>query len=317
MLLRLDRITDEQRLQVVLLVDQMVYTTDTKKLFIGDGNTPGGVDLFDTIIDSKIPKNTLTLQFLSDDERLSQVIDSNKVIYTFDKGELFVGDGKIVGGLIVVPSHITNIEEDKLPRLGGSLDINKQDIFGEGSIFISGFINADYIKANSSISADVIDTDKISNGTVGLIIEPGSRGLTISGIQQSGKAMGAVITTKQARGSLDAPEVTQKGDLLSGIHATVFNGQSYKMVGGLGFEQFDDVTPEGFIPTHFRVLLTRETTDPVILEFDNTGLLTSPAIKVGSYTTESLPQATEGTIVFDSITKQFKGYNGSNWVVLG
>jgi len=51
MLLRLNRITDDLRLQHVLLQDEMVYTTDTNRLFIGDGETVGGQDVATMLID--------------------------------------------------------------------------------------------------------------------------------------------------------------------------------------------------------------------------------------------------------------------------
>jgi hypothetical protein len=50
MLLRLDRILEEQRLQIVLLKDQIIYTTDTCKLYIGDGETIGGIDLAEAFV---------------------------------------------------------------------------------------------------------------------------------------------------------------------------------------------------------------------------------------------------------------------------
>jgi hypothetical protein len=51
MLLRLNRVTDDLRLQHVLLKDEMVYTTDTNRLFIGDGETVGGQDVATMLID--------------------------------------------------------------------------------------------------------------------------------------------------------------------------------------------------------------------------------------------------------------------------
>ena len=108
MLLRLDRITDEQRLQIVLLVDQMIYTTDTKKLYIGDGVTFGGLDLFDMIVDSRIPKNTLTVQFMTNVERENNVVPPSQVVYTTDTKKLYIGDGFTTGGLLISPTTLIN-----------------------------------------------------------------------------------------------------------------------------------------------------------------------------------------------------------------
>ena len=50
---------------------------------------------------------------------------------------------------------------------------------------------------------------------------------------------------------------------------------------------------------------------------DDTNTVNVPALELDGYATGSLPAVAEGTIVFDSDTKQFKGFNGTSWVVLG
>lgn len=51
---------------------------------------------------------------------------------------------------------------------------------------------------------------------------------------------------------------------------------------------------------------------------DVDGVFTSPVIKTGSYATVDLPtNPTAGSIVFDSTSNEFKGWNGTAWVVLG
>ena len=42
MSLRIRRGTDVQRSTVILLEGELVHTTDTKKLYVGDGSTQGG-----------------------------------------------------------------------------------------------------------------------------------------------------------------------------------------------------------------------------------------------------------------------------------
>ena len=54
------------------------------------------------------------------------------------------------------------------------------------------------------------------------------------------------------------------------------------------------------------------------LVFDKLGVLSVPIIKPGAYATGSLPSSpSEGWIVFDSTTKEWKGWNGTLWQVLG
>jgi hypothetical protein len=55
---------------------------------------------------------------------------------------------------------------------------------------------------------------------------------------------------------------------------------------------------------------------PVKFTFSGDGVFEAPVIKVSK--TNSLPaNPEEGSIVFDGSTKQFKGWNGSSWIVLG
>lgn len=57
---------------------------------------------------------------------------------------------------------------------------------------------------------------------------------------------------------------------------------------------------------------------PNFLTFNGKGVLNAPVIKATSYPTISLPGSPEaGWIVFDSTSNEFKGWNGSAWVVLG
>jgi len=52
--------------------------------------------------------------------------------------------------------------------------------------------------------------------------------------------------------------------------------------------------------------------------FNTAGVFNAPVFKATGYATGSLPSSPEeGWVVFDSTTKEFKGYNGTSWVVLG
>lgn len=52
--------------------------------------------------------------------------------------------------------------------------------------------------------------------------------------------------------------------------------------------------------------------------FSTSGVFNAPVFKATGYATGSLPTSPEeGWIVFDSTTKEFKGWNGTSWTVLG
>ena len=71
MLLRLNRIVDAQRQIYVLLADEMIYTTDTHKLYIGDGETVGGIDLAESFVNG-------SESFIS--ERVTEAFQQNGII---------------------------------------------------------------------------------------------------------------------------------------------------------------------------------------------------------------------------------------------
>jgi hypothetical protein len=57
-----------------------------------------------------------------------------------------------------------------------------------------------------------------------------------------------------------------------------------------------------------------------IATFDSLGVFKAPILKTDSYATGDIPVGATvgaGSIVFDSTTNEFKGWNGSSWVVLG
>lgn len=83
MALRLRRGTDVERLAITPLEGELVYTTDTKKVYIGDGSTTGGVP-----IDSDTITNTLS--DLTDVDT-SGVQDGDTLVYNSTAGEFQTG----------------------------------------------------------------------------------------------------------------------------------------------------------------------------------------------------------------------------------
>tara|TARA_B000000609_G_C24162384_1_gene344593 strand:+ start:418 stop:1635 length:1218 start_codon:yes stop_codon:yes gene_type:complete len=73
-------------------------------------------------------------------ERLAITPAEGELIYTTDTKKIFTGDGSTVGGNIV--SGINNLVEDGTPQLGGTLDMNSQQINGTGSINVTGSITS-------------------------------------------------------------------------------------------------------------------------------------------------------------------------------
>lgn len=74
-------------------------------------------------------------------ERLTITPAEGELVYTTDSKKLFVGDGSTVGGNASA-TGIVSVLADTSPQLGGTLDLNGQNINGTGNIDINGTITA-------------------------------------------------------------------------------------------------------------------------------------------------------------------------------
>jgi len=114
-------------------------------------------------------------------ERLGITPAEGELIYTIDTKQLYVGDGTTAGGNASIAGTIDSLLADSSPQLGGTLDLNSNDITGTGNIDINGTINAtgninlgdgaggDIITLGGDIAGDLIpdasDTRNIGSQT--------------------------------------------------------------------------------------------------------------------------------------------------------
>jgi hypothetical protein len=125
-----------------------------------------------------------------------------------------------------------------------------------------------------------------------------------------------------SRGTLDTPTTLLAGDGVAVLNANSYNGSAYVPVGimGLFADEAWNGTPgsSGEVPGQFGALVLDIAGNPKQFSFNSSGVLTAPIFKAAGYATGSLPTSPEeGWMVFDSTTKEFKGWNGTTWVVLG
>lgn len=116
MSLRIRRGTDAQRQPVVFDQGELIYTTDTYKLFIGDGTTAGGKSVLANMVDG-----AHGLVF----DQLTQTIQATNT-----------------GGIAAV-------SDDPAPSLGGNLNLNTRSINGTGTIAITGSITGTTVRTNT------------------------------------------------------------------------------------------------------------------------------------------------------------------------
>jgi hypothetical protein len=116
MSLRIRRGTEAQRQTSLLDQGELAYTTDTKKLFVGDGITTGGVNI------------------------LSSAAGTGLI---FDQ----------VTQTLKISGSNTIVEADTAPSLGGNLSLNNYNIIGSGNININGVFNST-VATNSAVIAN-------------------------------------------------------------------------------------------------------------------------------------------------------------------
>ena len=137
MALRLRRGTDLERIGVVFAVGELVYSTDTKRLFIGDGVTAGGIPVSDLISDMS--------------PQLGASLDLN----TYDIvgfGNINVNGDITASGTLTVPNIITDVQ--------GS-------IFGDDSSpLVDGANNKIILDNNSITDLSDVDTTGVQVGDV-------------------------------------------------------------------------------------------------------------------------------------------------------
>ena len=246
---------------------------------------------------------------------------------TGQTGKYLTNNGSTTSWATIPSAGITSVSADTNPSLGGSLSLNGYNVTGSGNITVTGNITA----TSGSLTSSTITT---GSGTLGnitftgdsfgtnnnasLVINSGQNGLILTGLQNSGNAQGAVIITKQSRGTLASPTAVNTYDFLAGISATAYNGANYVPSGSFGLIQDGSsfTTSSVAVPAGFAVSVPNASGTLTNFTFTNNGVGNIPTLQVGSFTgTGSLPfTPAAGMIIFDSSAGHFKGYNGTAWV---
>lgn len=296
----------------------MAYTIDTHRLYIGDGETVGGLDIATMLVD-----DVLKISRTTDSDRLSYVLPADHIIYTVDTKKLYIGDGVTAGGLGLdntVPAFIPGIptvSTDTTPMLGGNLDLNTHDIVGCGNIAIDGKLRV----GSLFIENNVLKVTGIYDPA--LIFKTESHGIVeFSGVTHGASSSHLYITT--TRGSVASPESTQAGDKLGGITFTGLVDGTNKTAVSLNSKWSPDAvfgpdSGNGLLEILVNTDAVSHVPSDVVGQytFNHKGVLSAPILKVGSYTTDTIPVGEEGMIIFNTTTKTFQGWNGTEWTILG
>jgi hypothetical protein len=352
MALRIRRGTEAQRTGKTFELGELVYTTDAQQLWVGDGITAGGTAVVGSNVAGpglffNTSTRKLQVQGLTTDE-ITQGVNNKyfstelavdavgaalvagnltNVGITFTYSQTQDDAGRINATVALDGVGITDVVNDTSPSLGGDLDLNTNDIFGTGAINITGNITASDTVTGETVSGDTLTTGtlSLSGSTIGIstgtikINNVAQNILQFNGINANGSnATTPQVNLFSSRGTLLSPTNSQAGDYLGVLNFGGYYGSNNLTATSIIslFESTATMTDDH--PASALAFVTNSGPGYNIAYFSGKGVFNAPVFKATGYATGSLPTSPEeGFMVFDSTTKQFKGWNGTAWVVLG
>lgn len=158
----------------------------------------------------------------TDAERQTIVPAQGEPVYVTDTKKLFVGDGATQGGTLVGPQDQSNFDvvNDTTPQLGGSLDLNGNDITGTGNINIDGTITA-------TGTVNLGDNSGGDELNVGALITSSLRPATANAYDlgtPNRPWANAYIRDIVAEETIEANNITVKESIVSENSTVIYNG---------------------------------------------------------------------------------------------
>ena len=336
MALRLRRGTDAERQTITPREGELIYTTDTKEVYIGDGTTQGGNLISAELLDDTSPSLGGNLDLNGNNITGTGNIDINGTITA--SGNINLGDGSednvIVGGQI--SSHLipkSNADFDLGSPLaywrhtysyGATIDGQLQtetlmvgDIVGNDSTLIystdTGQLDVESIRAQT-IDADLtgsvfgedslVVVDAISRSLYGnlysdtIFTNDGDFGLKV--ISKEGDS----FQINHYKGDQDSPQAYAPGDTIGALSIKGYNGFVYKFAAGLGASFESDADLDTELPNSTAFLIAGDnSSNGKRATLDSKGTFSADVFKPGSYADETArdaaitnPQA--GMIIF-------------------
>lgn len=284
MSLRIRRGTDAQRQGTQFDLGEPVFTTDTGKLYIGDGVTQGANNILATSAGIGLSWNATTQKL----------------------------DCTVTGG----GGGIASVSQDTAPTLGGNLTLNSHNIQGTGNINISGSITGtSLLTSNLSFTNNVFS---ISSGS--LYVQNNNQDM----VQFRGvNTTGSVANTPQfnlfsSRGTVSSPTDNQAGDSVISLNFGGYHDSTYQQINSIVSLYDPSANMTSSTPNSNLALITQNNSGTYnTAYFSYNGVFGAPIFQTGSYTTtqiNSIPSPQAGMMIFNSTAGHFYGYNGTAWV---
>lgn len=263
MALKLRRGTDAQRLLITPAEGELIYTTDTKLLYVGDGSTAGGV-----AVDSGAATTFLGIASnITPDVTNTRNIGAVGNVYATGRFTSLFGNltGNVSGNVTGnVTGNLTgNVNGNVTGDLVGSvfaddsstvIDAIQKKIFGSlysninGNLYVSVDPSNNYLTNGDIVMQDNVITllnglDKLEIGTnnsaLGVGIKIKAPVLTNKSIEINSLTNGVngdSFDIQVSRGSLSIPTSIQQGDPLFTIVAKGYDGTDYRFSSAISFD---------------------------------------------------------------------------------
>jgi Major tropism determinant N-terminal domain len=338
MSLRIRRGTNAQRTGITFDLGEIVYTTDTQKLYIGDGVTAGGKNLLETSAGNGFTFNQATQQIDFSIGNLnlntSQVTeDASRLYYTDERAQDAVGAALVAGNsyntgvtfayddannriTAVSTGGLTNISADTNPSLGGNLSTGAFNISGNGSI------SAGTISATTGLGANLPLNGKTINGTGNInitgTIDAGR--ITTTGTTTI-RGISATINNVGLEGNLELQNarsgiaVLQNTDVVGAVSLAAYSGSGYTKGTVLVGQMASNVVANKFAVDTGIYTLNADGNFRAFW-FRNTGLFEVLGVSLSQVTTSDITAfaslAPEGTLAYDTTKNRAVLFNGAS-----
>lgn len=359
MALRLRRGTDAQRQTLdgvslpVPVEGELIYTTDTKKLFVGDGSTAGGIavdvansslsidDLNDVDITSTPPTGGQSLVWnvsngefepgdptVLSDKSLNSLQDVDLVSNAPAVGQVLKWDGASFvpandssGGLVTGATYDINISGD----VSGSVYADDSTLVIDGT---DGKFKGT-IDTTQNATFDTRDDDLTSQTGITIVSNANVAGLTVTSKNGATEGSGANLGFYNHNGTYESQTVLQTGDNLGRLDfgglVTIPGGNEVPLapcnIRAELAQASDGVSTLALGKLVFAVLNGPDVADAKKATLDNVGVFQSPVLQPGVYADDAARDAAvtapaAGMIIFNTTNTKFQGYTGSAWVDL-
>jgi len=325
MALRLRRGTDTERQLITPLEGELIYTTDSKELWVGDSTTPGGLR-----VTGEIPQSISDLA----DVNTSFGIDVNDFL-TWDGGNFIPNDAF---GIINNKSFQLNIEDGASNPV---VDFASSTHYGTFIGDLQGDVVGSVFADDSTIIINGLDkTIGLGDFTTDITIEKNNDRSEIrlrrveigdiSGSPTSVQLGGVSFQAEDDAGNRTISRIFSTQDALLGYHITDSNYTDFSKyfiltngnfgIGNIAPTEKLDVTGNAnitgtLVAASLQGTLTLDDST-IVIDGINGSIVAPSYVQFGSFTTAERDAITaaNGMVIYNTTTDKFNGYQNGAWI---